>query len=114
MVQATIRVDLLVGRYSAEPYVRVTRGWNCDRQNQGRYDYCLLWDANPQSVNTGPGLSRCLGEQAICQRCGLKTLGLRTMLDLEAGKFYERWERLAGSDAHSEELKESLRYTTFG
>jgi hypothetical protein len=49
-------VELLVGRYSAEPYVGVARGWNCDRQRQGRYDYCLLWDTNPQSVNTGPGL----------------------------------------------------------
>ncbi len=51
-------VESLVGRYSAKPYVRVARGWNYDRQNQGRDDNCLLWDTNPQSVNTGPGLSR--------------------------------------------------------
>src|SRR5271165_745426 len=28
--------------------------------------------------------------------CGLKTRGLRSALDMEAGKFYQRWERLAG------------------
>jgi len=38
MVQATINVDLLVGRYSAEPCVAVAREWNHDRQNQGRYN----------------------------------------------------------------------------
>ena len=41
---------------------------SCDRQNQGRYDYCLLWDTNPQSVNTGLGFVEVFGEQAICQR----------------------------------------------
>ncbi len=48
-------VELLVGRYSAKPYVRVARGWNYDRQSQGGYDYYLLWDTNPHSVHTGPG-----------------------------------------------------------
>src|SRR5271167_1600926 len=97
MVQATINVDLLVGRYFAEPGVGVAREWNYDRQNQGRYDYCLLWDTNPQSMNTDRGLWRWFGEQARCQRCGLKTRSLQSTLDLEAGKVYRSWERLAGS-----------------
>ena len=57
MVQAIINVDLLVGRYSAEPYVRVARGWNCDRQNQGRYDYCLLL-GHESSINEYQSLVR--------------------------------------------------------
>ena len=38
MVQAIINVDLLVGRYFAEPGVGVAREWSCYRQNHGRYN----------------------------------------------------------------------------
>jgi hypothetical protein len=46
-----------------------------------------FWDTNPQSMNTGPGLSNWFGEQAICQIGGLKTVGLGSTLDLDARKF---------------------------
>src|SRR5664279_1748879 len=35
------------------------------------------------------------GSKRHARECGLKTRGLRSMFELEAGKFYQDWERLA-------------------
>src|SRR5271166_4221474 len=45
-----------------------------------------------------PGLvsGGCAESKRYATGCGLKTRGLRSGLDMEAGKFYQRWERLAG------------------
>ncbi len=44
-----------------------------------------------------PGLvsGGCAESKRYARECGLKTRGLRSTLDMEAGKFYQRWERLA-------------------
>jgi hypothetical protein len=44
-----------------------------------------------------PGLVSgvCAESTRDARECGLKTRGLPSRLDLEAGKFYQRWERLA-------------------
>src|SRR5208283_4759065 len=44
-----------------------------------------------------PGLvsGGCAKSKRYATESGLKTRGLRSTLDMEAGKFYRRWERLA-------------------
>src|SRR5271169_4096624 len=43
----------------------------------------------------GPVSGGCAESNRDARECGLKTRGLRSTLELEAGKFYRRWERLA-------------------
>jgi len=81
---------------------------DCD-QNQGPCDYCLLWDTNPQSMNTEPGLSRWFGEQAIGH--SLKAENTRVIEGVSSipVSFTSVVERLAEPDAAGEKLEESLR-----
>src|SRR5271166_3056929 len=54
----------------------------------------------------GPVSGGCAESNRDARECGLKTRGLRSTLELEAGKFYRRWERVAGSDENGERVKE--------
>src|SRR5271165_3394411 len=49
-----------------------------------------VWEGIPGLVSGG-----CAESKRYARECGLKTRGLRSTLELEAGKFYRRWERLA-------------------
>ena len=88
----------------------MARGWNCDRQSEGRYDYCLLWDTNPQSMNTGRWFvevvqrANDLPEMRAENR---KVIHNRHIWKLVS--FTSAGERLSGSDADGEELEESHR-----
>src|SRR5271157_5133654 len=88
MVETTISIELLVGRYSSEPCVGgredgITTARTKAATTSASFGTRILTQCIPGLVSGG-----CAESKRYATGCGLKTRGLRSTLKLEAGKFY--------------------------